>query len=90
MEDAASKFEACRKWGRPVTITYGEGPEGQGPQELVASIESVTGGVVVFELLSDKGLTAVPIDDVHDIVYPPLRKVRDGVFEVVRNSGPIC
>lgn len=85
MEDTASKLEACRKWGRPTTISYGDGPE-----ELIAGIESVSGGVVVLELLAGQGVTAVPIDDIHDIVHPPLRKVREGVFEVVKNTGPIC
>lgn len=85
MEDAALKLEACRKWGKPTTITYGDGP-----QELVAHIESVTGGVVMLELLAGQGMTVIPIDDLHEIVHPPLRKVREGVFEVMRNQGPIC
>lgn len=90
MEDAVLKLNACQEWGRPVTITYGEKPRGEGPQELIAHIESVSGGVVVLELLAGQGVTAVPIDDIHDILHPPLRKVREGLFEVIKNPGPIC
>ena len=85
MHQLKPRLEACIKWGKPVTIRRFEVAD-----ELIAYVETVKNGFAVFELLGVSEALIVPIDDIEEILHPPLIEIRKGVFEVVKKQGPIC
>lgn len=85
MEYCAAKLKACQEWGRPATILYGASEE-----ELIAHVEGIEDGNATFELLAGQGIINIAIDDIQDITYPAFMEVRKGVFQVVKNPGPMC